>query len=254
MTNEELVTRVQQGDTKLIPLLWEQVSRFIDMQAGKYLDNFPDHYRALRGDMVNESYTYFLMAIEKYDPERGSFLACLGWYIRGAFEAVAYNGRGNRQKNDPLNQAVSLDIPIDDTEDLMLTDMLADETAEVPYRELEDIALWQSVRKLLYEAIDHAADKVGSSLVRYMFDNDCNIGAASKALYGDKPVQYERYRKAMRQIRSYIGYSQVKKQMKDMGLDYIYECGTSLTAYKNHIFTSSVELAAMKRERLQLQP
>lgn len=39
-----------------------------------------------------------------------------------------------------------------------------------------------------------------------------------------------------------------------MGLDYIYECGTSLTSYKNHVFTSSVELAAMKRERLPLQP
>lgn len=254
MTNEELAAKVQQGNTELIPLLWEQVNRFIDMQAGKYLDSFPEHYRALRGDMVNEAYLHFLTAIEKYDPERGAFLTCLGWYIRSAFEAVAYNGRGGRQKNDPLNQAVSLDTPIDDTEDLTLTDTLIDDTAEAPYRDLEDLALWQSVRKLLYEAIDHAADKIGSSLVRYMFDNGCNIGKASKALYGDKPVPYERYRKAMRQIRSYMGYSQVKKQVKDMGLDYIYECGTSLTSYKNHVFTSSVELAAMKRERLPLQP
>ena len=254
MTNEELAVRIQKGDTELIPLLWEQVSRFIDMQAGKYLDNFPDHYRALQGDMVNESYAYFLTAIEKYKPERGAFLTCLGWYIKSAFEAAAYNGRGDRRKRDPLNQAVSLDIPIGDTEDLTLSDTLADEAAEAPYRKAEDMALWQSVRKLLYEAIDHAADKVGSSLVRYMLDNGCNIGAASKALYGDKPVPYERYRKAMRQIRSYMGYSQVKKQIKDMGLDYIYECGTSLTAYKNHAFTSSVEIAAMKRERLSLQP
>lgn len=217
MTNEELATKVQQGDTELIPLLWEQVSRFIDMQAGKYLDSFPDHYRVLRGDMVNESYAHFLTAIEKYDPERGSFLTCLGWYIRSAFEAVAYSGRGGRQKNDPLNQAVSLDTPIDDTEDLTLTDMLIDETAEEPYRELEDLALWRSVRKLLYEAVEHAADKVGSSLVQYMFDNGCKLGVASKALYGDKPVPYERYRKAMRQIRSYMGYSQVKKQVKRHG-------------------------------------
>lgn len=39
-----------------------------------------------------------------------------------------------------------------------------------------------------------------------------------------------------------------------MSLDYIYECGTSLTAYRNHVFTSSVEIAAMKRESLSLQP
>lgn len=27
MTNEELAIKIQQGDTELIPLLWEQVSR-----------------------------------------------------------------------------------------------------------------------------------------------------------------------------------------------------------------------------------
>ena len=197
--------------------------------------------------MINESYFYFLRAIEKYEPARGSFITCLAWYIRGAFEAVIYGGRGSRLKNEPLNKAVSLDIPIGDTENLTIADTLIDGTAEAKYRKVEDVVFWQSVRKLLYEAIAHAAEKIGSALVRYMFDNGCSIGAASKALYGDKPVPYERYKKAMRQIRAYMGYSHVKKQISDMGLDYIYSYGTSLSAYKNHVFTSSVELAAMKR-------
>lgn len=121
---------------------------FIDSRRANYLDNFPEHYRALRGDMVNESYAYFLTAIEKYNPEKGTFLNYLTWYIRNAFEVAVYNGRGSGRKNDPLNQAISLETPIDDTEDLMLVDTLADETAEAQYREMEDIALWQSVRKL----------------------------------------------------------------------------------------------------------
>lgn len=61
------------------------------------------------------------------------------------------------------------------------------------------------------------------------------------------------YRKAMRQIRSYIGYSHIKKQMKDMGLDYIYKYGTSLTSYKNHVFTSSVELAVISMELAEIR-
>ena len=47
----------------------------------------------------------------------------------GAFESVVYNGRSNKRKCDPLNHAVILDIPISAAEDIMLSDMLVDETA-----------------------------------------------------------------------------------------------------------------------------
>ena len=85
MTNEEIVEKIQSGKTEYITNLWESVSRFIDMQAGQYLDSFPQHYRSLRGDMVNQAYFSFLTAIEKYEQERGTFLFQknkLGWVIK----------------------------------------------------------------------------------------------------------------------------------------------------------------------------
>lgn len=246
MSNEELAVKIRNGHSEYIPLLWERVSRFIDMQAGKYLDGFPEHYRALRGDMVNEAYFTFIEAVGSYDPEKGKFTTWLSWHIRNAFTVVLMGGRSKREQKEPLNAAVGLDVPISDTEDITLADTLLDETSESYYRRLEDESFWESVNRFLDEAIEHIGNNKGREIVRYMFDNSCNIGTASKALYGDEPVPYEHYRKAMRQLRHYMDYSTAKKQMAAIGLDdYVYGWGTR--AWKNHRFTSAVELVAIKR-------
>ena len=228
-----------------IPQLWEQVSRFIDMQAGKHLDSFPEHYRVLRGDMVNEAYFAFVEAVDSYNPEKGKFTTWLSWHIRNAFATVIMGGRSKREQNGPLNAAVSLDTPISDTEDITLADTLLDETSEVYYRRLEDMDFWRSVNIFIDEAIGHIKNEKGREIVRYMFNNNCNIGTASRVLYGDKFVPYEHYRTAIKQLRQYMKYSIVKKQMADIGLDdYVYGWGTR--AWKNHRFTSAVELVAIK--------
>ncbi len=246
MTNEELAIKIQEGHSEHIPQLWEQVSRFIDMQAGKYLDSFPEHYRALRGDMVNEAYFTFVEAIDSYNPEKGKFTTWLPWHIRNAFATVIMGGRSKREQNEPLNAAVSLDTPISDTEDITLADTLLDETSEAYYRRLEDMDFWRSVNIFINKAIGHIKNEKGREIVRYMFDNNCSIKAASQALYGNTPVQYGQYSVAIGQLRRYIEYSTVKKHMANIGLDdYVYGWGTR--AWKNHRFTSAVELVAIKR-------
>lgn len=246
MSNEELAVKIQGGKSEYIPLLWSQVSRFINMQAGKYLDSFPEHYRQLQGDMINEAYFYFLEAVECYDPEKGKFTTWLSWHIRNAFTTVIMGGRSKREQSEPLNAAVSLDTPISDTEDITLADTLLDETSEAYYRRLEDMDFWQSVNIFIDEAIGHVKNKKGREIVRYMFDNNCNIRAASQALYGDIPVQYECYRAAIREMQRYVKYSSAKKRMADMGLDdYVY--GWGVGAWKNHRFTSAVEWSAIKK-------
>ena len=35
MTNEEIAVRIQAGETELLPVLWEQVERFVSQMAGK---------------------------------------------------------------------------------------------------------------------------------------------------------------------------------------------------------------------------
>lgn len=251
MTNEELIYHIQNGQDEYIPQLWEQVSRFINMKAGKALEHFPEHMKDLRGDMVDEAYFSMLEAVQGFDSEKSGFLSYLDYHIRNAFAEVL-TGRSRRQQRDPLNSAVSLESLVDGTEDLTLADMIVDDTAEAYYRRIEDADFWLSVNGLINEAIGHIRDDKGRDLVRYMFYNGCNIKEASKALYGDVPVPYEHYRKALGQLRDYLNYSTVRGKIEAAGLDdYIY--GWGVGAWKNHRFTSAVEHAAIRRADRQMR-
>lgn len=253
MTNEELAALIRAGQTEYIAQLWKQVVKFIDTRAGKFLDGWPDHYRYLQGDMVNESYFHFLKAIDGYNQEKGSFTTYLSWHIRNAFIDVL-QGRGERLKNEPLNQAVSLDVPLSDTDDLTLAETLIDETSEAAVRRIEDMDFWESVGKFLEDSIDRIRDRIGAEIIRYMYHNDCTVKAASIALYGAVPVPYEHYRKAMRQIRAYMKRRAVRSQMAMDGLDdYLYYYGNGLDAYKHRIFTSKVEQIAIQRADVALK-
>lgn len=251
MTNEELIYYIQNGQDEYIPQLWEQVSRFISMKAGKVLEHFPTHMQDLRDDMINEAYFSMLDAVQGFDPEKGGFLTYLDYHIKNAFTKVL-TGRSKRQQRDPLNSAASLDSLVDGTEDLTLADMIVDDIAEAYYRRIEDDDFWLSVNRLLDEAIGRIRDNKGRDLVRHMFYNGCNIKEASKALYGDVPVPYENYRKALKQLSDYLKYSTVRGKIEAAGLDdYIY--GWGVGAWKNHRFTSAVEHVAIRHVDKQLR-
>lgn len=114
-TNEELVQRIQSGQREDIAQLWEQVEDFIIYLADRYLWNYPPECRQLHGDMVNQSYFYFLRAVDHYKPGKGMFTTYLAYHVKNAFQEVL-QGRTARTKNEPLNSSVSLDKPIDGTE------------------------------------------------------------------------------------------------------------------------------------------
>ena len=250
-TVEELALKVQQGEKEYMPQLWESVNRFISMQAKRTLNGYPDHYRELLPDMVNEAYFALLKSAEDFDPEKGSFLTYLGYHLKNAFTIVIYGGRGKGAKNEPMNFASSIDVPLKDEEDLTLTDMLIDDTAEAYYRRIEDNDFWLSVNELLNEAIGHIRDDKGREMVLYMFNNDCTAKEASRTLFGGANVPYENYSKALNQMRDYLRYSTVKHKMYMAGLDdYIY--GWGVGAWKNHSFTSSVEHMAIKHVDKQI--
>ena len=115
MTNEELVSEIQSGKTELIEVLWLQIEDLIKWAARRYFLQImasgstpglePD-------DLVQTAYFGLIEAVERYDPEQGTlFTTFLLWHVRRAFQSCI--GRTERRRNDPLNNAVSLDIPID---------------------------------------------------------------------------------------------------------------------------------------------
>lgn len=114
LTNEELATRIQQGETALIPQLWEQVVKFIAMKAREYISHKEQHGLPCDGeeaDLTNQAYFGFLNAIKYFNAEAGNFLTILNLSIKTSFaEAAGY--RSAAQRLDGIRESVSGDAPI----------------------------------------------------------------------------------------------------------------------------------------------
>lgn len=246
MTNEELALKIQSGCDEYIPELWERIAAFVEWRAKKYLAEYPPHYQDLKEDLINEGYFAMLEAVKGYDEDKGAFLTYLSYHLRSCFRSVIFSGRGKRHEADPLNRAISLDVPIEDADDLTLADMIIDDEAEAYYRNIEDVDFWESVNHFLYKAIDKIQNEKGRAIICYMYENGGTKKEAAEKLYPGQGRLDGQIYNAIVELRRYMGRSAVKKEMQLIGLDdYIY--GWGVGAWKRHLFTSSVEWAAIRR-------
>lgn len=137
MTNEELAARIQEGDTALVPCLWEQVRRYAALKALQYFNSHSDTCAAAgvtAEDLQQEAYFAFLDAIRYFAPDTGyTFLTYMKYPLQNAFNALC-GLRTQKAGKAPLNHYKSLHTPIGD-EEFTLEDTLEDESG---VEELED--------------------------------------------------------------------------------------------------------------------
>nr|MCR5034404.1 hypothetical protein [Clostridia bacterium] len=190
MTNEELVLKIQKGEEEYMPQLWDQVKMYITWSAERYLRGYPKHYEQLKMDCVQAGYFAVVKAVDGYSDEYGKFTNYLRWPLRNEFREVIYSGRGIRKESDPLNSALSLDMPIitADGEETTIGEYVADkETGSGDLTELEDRDQWQTVRAFLEKGLKRT-ESAGEKLLLYMLENDCTYREAVAALYGDDAI------------------------------------------------------------------
>jgi len=110
MTNEELVLKIQSGDTSLIPTLWLQVEKFVKQQAEKFYYNHSkqcDAFGVEADDLYQEGYFAICKAVEQYNPDKGvKFLTYAGYHIIKCFYSAAKLNRAAGK-----HSAISLDAP-----------------------------------------------------------------------------------------------------------------------------------------------
>lgn len=153
LTNEELACRIQQGEQELIPQLWEQVVRFITVQAHDYISLRIQNGQRCDGelgDFVDQAFFSFLDAIRLFDPDAGSFLAILKLAIKTSFSEVA-GCRRAAQRLDGSNIAVSGDAKIDDG-DFCLFDTVQDDRAD-PAGQVVELLYLEQLRTALDRAM-----------------------------------------------------------------------------------------------------
>ena len=124
MSNEELVALIQAGDRDRIVELWHQVQRMVYKQAARWAGVGGTTLE----DLEQAGFIAVLRAVDTYDPTKAKFSTHLFQRLRAEFSAATgYNSK--RSWFDPLQNAVSLDAPLEDSEDATLADFIPDPAA-----------------------------------------------------------------------------------------------------------------------------
>ena len=145
MDDLTLIMQGKSGDITAVNALWERHQNFIRQQMAKiYAKNKGLSCRVgiERDDLIIEGWFAVRDAVRRYDPgRRMAFLTVLGWSIRATATKVLTtsrmkylrdeNGKQTRVPADPLNYALSSDLPLEDETDSTIADVYADPTINI---------------------------------------------------------------------------------------------------------------------------
>lgn len=232
----DILTKAGQGEAEALSLLWNRVQRFVYSQARRFKRLYSTE--AELDELVNEAFLYLQRAAQTHDPERGSFLTWYAFYLKRAFLKAAgvYTG-----KQDPLKHYISLDKEIPGTDDLTLSDTIADEKDHISAAD-ERIYIGE-LREALDEALDKLPQKFSHAIDQYYFQNQTFKGIADYEQISSKAAR-DRVKSGLRMLRK----DQTLMQKTDAETPFYLFVG--LGTYKS-THTSAVELIAEIRERIE---
>lgn len=239
LSNEQLVKEIQNGKHELMNVLWEQVEKFVYMQASKRAQEIFN--MDIVEDLFHEGYFAVVEAVKCYDESRGMFTTYLNYHLQKAF--LKAQNMYSKGKNDPIHNYISLETPLynfdnyDNKETLVNT--IEDPNSLNEFKKFEDCDYYRDINLLLRDALLHVKDDKSKRLIEYI--NFQNVGTTVKqgcnAL--DIPNGKHYYEKGIREMRQYLQRGN-GKILKDYDLDHRYY-NTGLNAFKYKLFTSSVE-------------
>lgn len=235
MTNEELAAAIRDGDKSNYLPLWEQVQRFANQQANRFLRTIQKSIVTAE-DLQQEAFLAMIAAAQTYESDKGVFLTWYGVYLHKFFSETA----GFHGTPDPAINATSLDILLPDGE-TSLVDLQPD-----PHNEPEEIEQAIYVKQL-HAALERALsalDPGDADTIRKRFYEGQTLRSIAEQR-GETIGTVNN-----RQTR---GLQQLYRNARRTGLEEFLDLRTSF--YKSPsfrtTFTSVVEFAAIRREKIR---
>lgn len=245
MTNEELAVAIRNGRTELTSQLWENVRRFVHSRARNVMQHIPPSYGVTEEDLVQSGYFALCSAIEKYDPEQGSFLTVLSFYLKNEFAAAG----GYAKNPDPITSAVSLDAPTNGDEDNdPLVDFVASRRPDGgdDYTDVDDRMFTQQLHEALEQEISKLPQAQQDAIRGRYWDGRTLTEMAKEA--GITPAAMRcREKDGLRKIK-YSDAADNLRQFIELRTDYYLH--TSVASYQRGA-ASSVEQLVLQREKLE---
>ena len=169
MTNEQLAALAQQPENEeLVPLLWEKVKPVLWLKAKQAYNARQSVFQQCGvelWDIRQSCYMVFLSALKGYKPETG---IKFNSYLSYPFRTLLAELTGTRSsKREPLNEAVSLEMPVKDQSEkgkVTLADTLPDERTDIETAVLSQLEQDEESR-LVHEAVDRRVWVVTESVL-----------------------------------------------------------------------------------------
>ena len=141
----DIARSVQSGDTDIL-VLWLACRRLVMQTARRWHRAFNGSRGIDLDDLEQVGFLALTKAAETWNPDSGAFSTWLTFQLKNSFSA-AYFMRTEKDRRDPLNDAVSLDMPpAGADEDVMLRDVIPDEAAELAFEDVEHKDLCNAVQ------------------------------------------------------------------------------------------------------------
>ena len=203
MSNEELVAEIQSGAVELMEQLWEQVAGLIKWKAKRIMTVL----EGCRGrgvefeDLCQSGYLAMVAAVNTYDPAAGgAFSTWLMYHLRNAF-AEAFGYRTQKDRQEPLNNCLSLDTPLtDDADSDDLMDVVAD-PAGLQWQVALEESVWQTE---LQEAVGAALSTIPKQyreILRLRYWENMTLEDIGKRLGLSKERARQTLNQAIRRLR-----------------------------------------------------
>lgn len=233
-----LIDEIKNGANKILDL-WAEVEKLVYWWSYRLAPKLPG---VEADELASCGYMAMCNAVETFNGS-GSFAAWLYFYYKTEITEMT-GRRTNRQKNDPLHHAQSLDAPIPGADDLTLGDAIPN--SEDAFEEVEG--------KILNEQLHEALEKALSILspeqeytIRQRFYNSRSLKNTGE----DLGVSPERARqietKALRNLRT----AKISRELREYIEEQTpYYMRASVKRFKT-TGTSAVEEIVLFRERLQ---
>lgn len=245
MTNEELAVAIRNGRTELTSQLWENVRRFVHSRARNVMQHIPPSYGVTEEDLVQSGYFALCSAIEKYDPEQGSFLTVLSFYLKNEFAAAG----GYAKNPDPITSAVSLDAPTNGDEDNdPLVDFVASQRPDGgdDYTDVDDRMFTQQLHEALEQEISKLPPKQ-QTVIRGRYWAGRTFADIARQEGVSTAAMQSREKEGLRRMR-YSSTAGNLRQYIDLHTDY-YRL-VSVSSYQRGA-ASPVEQLVLRREKLE---
>lgn len=227
MSNEELVAVIQAGAPERMGELWEQVDGLVKWKAKQVMAALCGRCGVDFDDLYQSGYPALVAAVESYEPERGAFSTWFMYHLKTAFaEATGYRTKSGR--NEPLNNSISLDTPLnDDSDSDTMMEVVADPNGQRPTQSVEEAIFHQQLHEAL-EASLSAIPEQSAEILRLRYYRGLTLAAVGEI----RGTSLERIRqmenKALRQIRK----PSIACHLRPF-YDFDFYCGTGLGAFQH---------------------